>query len=375
MRALLRIGLLASLAAVLGTPLESQSPAATERCVELWRRAPDPDASLLEPPVQEHLAASRRETLASLTTAATSSADRARAVASLAEIYHAYGLGLAADAMYAVARCLDPGQPAWAYAQGRIAESRGDLERAEGLYFESLRPGSEYPAQFRLAEVARIRGDQVRAELLYREALEAPSSRAAALAALGQIALAQGEHEAAVEYLEGALAAVPEAALLHYPLSLAYRRLGNLEEARRHLALRGPVGVAPADPLDRRLEEIPRGARILVLQGRAALRADRIPEAVAALEDAVAQDPSNTSARVALAVASSRAGDRERAKRELEVVLEIAPENPVALFNLAVLSLEDGDREQARALLERALALRPDDEEMQRLLTRLDEED
>ncbi len=86
------------------------------------------------------------------------------------------------------------------------------------------------------------------------------------------------------------------------------------------------------------------------------------------LESAVAADPTSSSARIALAVASFQAGDVERARAELETVLEQDSRNHTALFNLGVLELQTGNRDRARELLQRALAEKPGDEEIRKLL-------
>ena len=347
-----------------------QSPSSFTLCHDLLERIPEPGTEGLEEPVREHLheLAARA---GSVVEAGSDGPSLAAVVGDLALAYHAYGLVDAAGAAYGSARCFAPGDPRWSYGQARIAEGAGELSRAEELYFEALGGGGELPVRFRLAEIAMTRGDLARAELLYRQALDEPPSRNAALAALGQIALSRGENQRAVELLEAALAAVPEANRLHYPLSIAYRRLGDRVKAGEHLEQHGPVGVAPGDPLDQALEAIPRGARISLLRGRSALRAGRPADALPHLESAVATDPANTSARVALAVAASQLGDSERARTELETVLAQDPDNPTALFNLALLALHAGERDRARDLLERAVAADPGDEEARRMLESL----
>ena len=53
----------------------------------------------------------------------------------------------------------------------------------------------------------------------------------------------------AVTLLEEALTLAPDATVVHYPLALAYRGLGNPAKADEHLRLRGEVEPTPADPL------------------------------------------------------------------------------------------------------------------------------
>jgi uncharacterized protein HemY len=62
---------------------------------------------------------------------------------------------------------------------------------------------------------------------------------AAALYGLGRVALEERDFAGAVKQLEAALALVPSASRVQYPLAMAYRGLGNTQQAEAHLRLRG----------------------------------------------------------------------------------------------------------------------------------------
>src|SRR6185503_13882539 len=52
----------------------------------------------------------------------------------------------------------------------------------------------------------------------------------------------------AAERFEQALAADPRASIVHYPLALAYRGLGDTAKAEAHLRQQGQTEVGPPDP-------------------------------------------------------------------------------------------------------------------------------
>ena len=79
-----------------------------------------------------------------------------------------------------------------------------------------------------------------------RKALDLHPQSPAARAQMGELALARGEHQRAVELLASVLEQVPAANRLHYPLGMAYRGLGQREKAMEHLGKVGVVGFETA---------------------------------------------------------------------------------------------------------------------------------
>lgn len=323
---------------------------------------PVPESSGLEPAVAEQLEEARRELDRVLADPQADSRDKARAFGDLAELYHAYDLRRAARAAYENAQRWSPDDPRWLYGAGRLAQREGDLERAMDLFRQvlELRP-EHFLGHFRLGEALldANRLDEAAAALqrAYGLAPEDP----AVLAALGELALARDEPRSAVEYLETVVERVPAANRLHYSLGLAYRALGDLEAARRHLAQRGDVGVTVKDPLDARLQELTAGERVHILEGRRAFQAERWNEAVEAFSEAVRAAPDSAGARINLAAALVETGRVEEATEELTRALELAPDNATAHFNLGLLERNAGKLEDAVRHLRRAVELQPED--------------
>lgn len=317
-----------------------------------------------EPAVAEALAAASGVLSRTLAEPAAPPMALAAAYGRLGMIAQAHQFGDTARAAYHAALVLAPGQPLWTYALGLCAEASGDLDGAVEAYRAVLdRVPSDGPARFHLGEALRGLGRVDDAELELSRALESPGVRAAALASLGQLAADRGDDARAVARLEAALAAEPRAARLHYPLALAYRRLGNGAAAERHLALRGEAGVAPADPFAVQLQELAAGESISLLRGRLAYQAGDFPGALAQFDRALAAAPASAAARIGRAAALVGAGRTDEATAELERVLAAEPEQATARFNLATLALSRGDLAEAEKHFARYLERFPEDRE------------
>ncbi len=305
---------------------------------------------------------------------------RADAFGQAGRLYHAYELAGPAAVCYANAARLNPGDARWTYLLAVLDHQEGRIDEAIDGYERALeRVPASLPARIRLGEayLAARRLDDARAIL--EGVVEVDPTSAAALAALGQVALSEQRYDEAVERLRAALAAAPQADRLHHPLGLAYRGLGDMDQAREHLALRGKVGVKPADPLIDELPSLKTGERVFLLRGQMAFRAGRYDAAVAAFRAALEALPSSVRARVNLGSALAQAGDRDAAIASFREVLELEPGNRTARFNLGVLLAQAGDAAGASEALEGAVELDPADVEarleLARSLRRLDREE
>ena len=341
---------------------------ATEPSEPSLVEVPVPSLEGLEPVVAEQLAAAREELERYYSLVQAPPAERAEAYGELGRLYHAYGLAAPAEAAYRNAHALSPGDPRWAYYLAHLLQGEGRFEEAAALYGETLAIEATPAALVHLGEVYLELGRLDDAEAALRRVLSAAPESPSARALLGQIALSRNEHALAVQYLESALAAVPQATRLHYPLALAYRGLGELEKAQEHLALRGEIGVRPPDPLIDELEELKTGERVHLLRGRTAFRFGDFEAAVREFRKAVAAEPESVAARNNLGSALGKLGDRIGAIHQFRQVLERAPDNLTAHFNLGLLLGLEGAAEEAVVHLERATALAPGDGEAWRLL-------
>jgi tetratricopeptide (TPR) repeat protein len=323
---------------------------------------PEPDLSPLEPAVAEQLAAVRATTEAALADPRVTPEQRAEAYGDLGRVYHAYGLGEPARVAYEIAAALTPGDYRWPYYLGLLHQTEGRFGAAANGFDRvlALLPRA-LPALVRRGEVALAVNRPDEAESYLLRALDIDPESPSARAVLGQVALSRREYARAAELLEAALAKLPDANRLHYPLALAYRGLGDEERAREHLALRGEVGARPPDPLLDELEALRRGERVQLLRGHTAYRAGRFAEAAEAFRAATEANPESVPARVDLAAALVAIGDAAGAERELRQAIELAPRNPTAHYNLGLILGATGDAAGAVRELAAAVESAPKD--------------
>jgi len=98
-----------------------------------------------------------------------------------------------------------------------------------------------------------------------------------------------------------------------------------------------------------------------VAHGRELLAAGRVPEAIAALSEAVRADPHAPDAQFQLGRALRAGGDAFGAMTAIERAVELAPRHLPALRALSAIYEETGFRRKAAEVLERALPAAPDE--------------
>jgi tetratricopeptide (TPR) repeat protein len=180
---------------------------------------------------------------------------------------------------------------------------------------------------------------------------------------LGDVALREGRYAAAAALFLDALTRVPEATALHYPLAMAYRGLGRLDEARTHLAQRGQGGIRVGDPMVDALQELVRGERGLVMQGRRAYESGQFAEAAAAFTRAVADAPASATARFNLGLATLQLGDTAAAIGHLQAAFALDPGDAQHGRELARLLLRSARQDEAVAVLRQVTAVDDNDED------------
>ena len=284
-------------------------------------------------------------------------------------LYHAHELLDSAAACYANAETLMPSDPRWSYAGALAFKDSGDLDAAAAAYERNLDLlSANSAALIGLAEVRLEQNMPLVSKALLNHALSLSPESPAALALLGQVALGAKDYGRAAVYLERALAQIPAADRLHYPLALAYRGLGDMDKARHHMGLRGEVGVRSPDPIRDEIETRKTGERVLLIEGRRAFAAGRYSEAAALFQKALDADPGSTRARVNFGTALAAAGHRDEARATFVQVLEAEPENAAAAFNLADFLLEEGKSDEAIRWLEVAVKADASDAQARKVL-------
>ncbi len=343
-----------------------QEPAAESPQLE---PIPNPDLTGLEPAVREQIEAAQEVFPQLLESSAQQ--DKAESYGTLGQLYHSYQMIDAARVCYGNAQKLNPRDFRWPYYQARILHDAGYFSRAKELYSQalSIQP-LNIPAMVHLAKTVFEEGDLDGSRATFEKVLELQPDTGAATFGMAQIALSVQNYQAAAHFLERTLELVPDASAVHYPLALAYQQLGRQEEAKKHLALRGPVGVGVLDPLMDQLRQFQKGEIVHLLRGRRALQAGDLEAALSSFTQAVEASPQSVRARNNLASALAALKRYEEAIRQYELVLQVAPEDMTALFNLGSLTLHQERFNEAAGYLEKVVRASPRDSEAFALLGR-----
>jgi len=351
---------------VLGAELGSPSFAQTENVLPPPKSTlvavHFPDLTKLEADVGEQLTSLQNSLSATVKNPATSEATLAEAYGTMGEIYQAYALSMPAQECYLNASRLLPRDFRWIYLLGKLDQQEGRVEDAVRGYLiaRALRP--EYVAvPVNLGNIYLQMNRLEEARENFKAALEIEPNNPAANYGLGQVALSARRYPEAVAYFEKALAQAPGANRIHYSLAMAYRGLGNDEQAKTHLAQQGPVGVRAADPLFDGLQDLIKGERVHLIRGKLALESKRYHEAAAEFRKAVAARPDSVPAHLNLGAALTQTGDLKDAAAEFEETLRIDPSNIIAHYNLAVLLANENKHEQAIAHLQSVFEVDPND--------------
>jgi len=287
-------------------------------------------------------------------------AELSDAFGEMGKLYHAYELLEAAEACYRNAQTLASKEFPWPYylghlyrTQGKLPEATVALERALAIRPEDL------PAMVALAETNLLLNQAERAGNLFRKILAKYPSCASAMVGLGKIASSDRDFPAAVACFQSALKLSPNATAIHYSLAMAYRGLGDMTKAREHLQLRGDVAPTLNDPLMANLRNLPTGARHHEKRGVSTGKAGQLDRALKELQKAVQANPLSPSARVNLGVALTKLGDSQPAIVQFREAIRLKPNFAIAHLNLGILLRDQGDAEQAVKHLRQAIRIDP----------------
>ena len=297
-----------------------------------------PDIASASPEVQSRL----RERYESLTktindTGASSSA-LADAFGEMGKLFLAAEYFDAAEACFVNAGTLAPSDMRWPYylAHAYRRSNRNDQAAASFTRALALQP-QHVPSLVWLAEIRLTSNQPEEAERLLEAARNLEPQSGAVLYGLGRAALARQDYANAVKHLESALMLAPEATRIHYPLALAYRGMGNRQQAEAHLRKRGEVDLPPADPLMGEVANLLQNAAAYETRGAQALDARDWPGAIAQLTKAIEIAPRNAYTRLNLGTAYFMQRDADRALEQYREAVRLLPSLARAHFGIGVL--------------------------------------
>lgn len=297
-----------------------------------------PDLSAAAVPVQQTI----RDTYAVLQ---QKTADRSTSAPDLCAAYGQMGkLLLAAEYFDAAgvalddARRLAPDDYQWPYYLAQVARYQHDPARAvEWLHASlKLRP-DDVPSFVWLGEMELAEGHADAAKTAFARARSLDANSAAAQYGLGRVALANHDYPHAIDYLQSALRLAPMAAVVHYPLGLAYQGAGDRVKAEAEFRLRGDADVPSSDPLMAALGSLLEDAPAHERRGAAALEQRQWTAAVDELRQAIAIAPDHADARFNLGTALYMAGDADGAIEQFQAAARLMPSLATAHYSLGVI--------------------------------------
>lgn len=312
-----------------------------------------PDLGGMHESVQEQL----REAYAATRLLESGNADpgrnpeRSAAYGELGKLLMAAKLLDAAERSFRNAQALAPDDFRWPYYLGHLFISKGELASAVEHFRQVLRLRPNDFATLVWLGYAYIElGQPAEAEPILTRARWLQPDVAAVPYELGRASLARRDYVAAVQHLEAAVQLNPAAIVIHYPLAMAYRGLGNFDKAQANLNRttdRGGPGatVSIPDPLMAEVSAALRSPEVHGELGQHASIKRDWPEAARQFRKAIELAPENADMRVNLALTLNRMGDARSAAAELDTAIRLEPRLAGAHFMMGTL-LERSGRDQ-----------------------------
>ena len=261
----------------------------------------------------------------------------------------------------ALARIPDPHAPARLTVYNNLAgavAALGDRERARHLLEQAATFGQGSVSVLNnLAVLERLDGNLTAAEQALDGALTEEPWHDQALAQRGQVRLARGAVDGAVDDLERYLERYPPTFEVLVALADATGQRGQRLRARS--LLEQAAGLRPGAP------------EAAIPLGRLAIAESRWRDARRAFESVLSRSPEHVPALNGAAIAAARMSDTASARALLERAEAVAPADPSTVLNLARLDLEAGDRERAQARIMDALVSQPDHPQLRGALEQL----
>lgn len=300
-----------------------------------------PDLTAVAAPVQAQI---RSRFDAVQNSSAIAPADqRARQYAELGHVLSAATFFDEAVICYRHAELLQPAESAWPYLRGHASLRKGDREDAASAFERTLTLKPEYlPARVWLGDVQLDLGRPDAARATFERALTQQPESASALFGAGRAALERRAYAEAAQYLEHALRIEPRASVMHYPLAMAYRGLGQMDKADEWLRTRGATAPSLEDPMLQSASVVLDSAVSYESLGMQALRQQDWAGAIQAFRRGLEVAPNDPSLRYWMASAMIAGGDAAGALREFQTIVRTQPDYAKAHFSLGAIYDQQG---------------------------------
>ncbi len=307
-----------------------------------------PEISGVSPSAQKQLRDAQSSFAAKSQNAGASDADLGSAYGELGMLLMAAEYRDAAEPYFLNAQALAPSDVRWPYYLAHLYQLRADSAKSVAAFERALRIRPDDVATLVWLGYAYL--DQGRpgdAEPLLTRVLSQQPRSVAALFGLGRVALAKQEYSRAVDFLEQALSLDPQAAVIHYPLAMAYRGAGNVTQAEAHLRQRRPGEIRPPDPLMEAMDAMLESAVAYEVRGAHALDEGQWAAAADYFRKGIELAPDEPSYRHKLGTALAMMGDTGGAVEQFELVTRRWPKFAKGQYSLGVVMASNGRHREA----------------------------
>ena len=308
-----------------------------------------PDLSNADVFVREQVRAQHESLTAVIQSPGADAATRGEAYGEMGMLLMAAGLFDAAETHLQQAQTLAPDDLRWPYYLGHLHKTNGELDDSAAAFNEVLRIQPDDPlALLALGDVYLLQGRPELAEPLFEAQRAMQPDSVVAHVGIGRGALATNDYARAVEFLEEGLRLSGQAAVgAHYPLALAYRGLGQFDQAEVHMRQRTEVGVVPEDPRLDELDTLIESPRAYEERGNSALNQRDWVAAAEYFRRGLVLEPADPRLRHRLGTVLFQMGDDVGAVAEFERILETSPDFALAHYSLGLLLEGAGLRSEA----------------------------
>lgn len=349
--------LIPSLAAGIPEERRSSAPAGADMSL-----VPSPTLETLEDGVRNQLTGLRQAVERLIATGTYSVREQGEALGRLGALYLLYDFNRAAEACLVQARLLQPDDFRSSYYLGALYTLDGEAEKAQQALAAALAlEPNDVPARIRQGDLFLEQADLEGAETSFRSVLESAAGSAAARFGLGRVAFSRGQYAASIPHFEAVLKGAAEGSVAHHFLGMAYRHLGDLERARRHLGLSEHLPVPFADPLMEELQSLNVSRETFFSMGVEAMRRGEPERGLEAFQRALAAQPDDPETHYNVGMAYLEMGESEQAEAHLRKATQLRPTYRDASFNLGVLLARRGEDREAARYFERAAEIDPED--------------
>ena len=309
--------------------------------------------------VRERVVEEQARLESALSDPATSPARLLESFGKLGKLYQAISLYGPAMTCYRNAARLDPRAGRWPHLMGMIHAVRGEPDRAIEAFERALALDPDNRAALiRIGRIHLEAGRTDEAASCLARAREQGERSAFLFQSLAEVELQRGHPERAVELLRRALQAQPAASRLHYELAMAYRRLGDQDQARFHLQRQGSNPPGFDDPIAREIV-LPNPGKSNLRRAMELLRSGDFKLALELLSALVARYPGDVDMRLSYAFVLLRSSQIEAAKHQYLEALELQPDHPTGHYGMGFILAHEGRDRQAIKHLRTALAGQP----------------